>query len=212
MLTAAGPPPDVKTIRQKHSGLQATEHQRAVRNLLAIVKSIAAKSARSAGSLDEFASHFDGRLACLVRTQNMKFRSGTRVDFEELLRGELLAEAASASERVNISGSSVELSGKVPESIALTVHELITNAVKYGALANPPGQVEIRWWFVQPKTLLFEWRERNVSLIDIKPAKTGFGRELIERGLPYEIGAKTSLEFAQGGVRCVLEFDCTSSS
>ena len=96
--------------------------------------------------------------------------------------------------------------------MALAVHELTTNAVKYGALCEPAGRLDVAWRLIDTSAgqrLSLEWREAGVRALDSQPHRNGFGRELIERGLPYELGATTALEFAPGGVRALIEVPLT---
>jgi two-component system CheB/CheR fusion protein len=192
--------------RQK---LLLSELQHRVRNILAVVRSVAARTAASAETLEDFASHFDGRLTTLSRTQNVFARTGdVMVDLEEMVRDELLALAAGDDEQVEISGPTIQLREQAAETFALALHELATNAVKYGALATPNGKVSIQWRLLNTKggqRLALEWRESGVTALDLNPDRRGFGRELIERGLPYELGAATSLTFEPGGVRALIE-------
>lgn len=101
---------------------------------------------------------------------------------------------------------------KRPRRWPLALHELTTNAVKYGALSEPNGRLAVRWRRVNTakgRQLVLEWRETGVRALDLSPSRSGFGRELIERGLPYELGASTSLEFTRGGVRASIELPLT---
>jgi two-component system CheB/CheR fusion protein len=145
----------------------------------------------------------------MSRTQGVLTRTGEgRIDLEELVREELLTHAAHEGEQVEISGPAIALKERAAEVFALALHELATNAVKYGALAQENGRVAISWRVLQTAQggrLSLDWRETGVPALDPKPSRTGFGRDLIERGLPYELGAATSLEFLPGGVRCTVE-------
>jgi two-component sensor histidine kinase len=106
-----------------------------------------------------------------------------------------------------MSGPSVELPTAAAQALGLALHELATNAVKYGALAHPDGKVHIAWSFItegaEPQVSL-EWRESGVEMPATKPERKGYGSELIERALPYQLDAKTKLEFASDGVRCAI--------
>jgi two-component sensor histidine kinase len=102
----------------------------------------------------------------------------------------------------------VQLCGKVAESISLAVHELVTNALKYGALTTPKGHVHVTWRMAERDgrhLLALQWRETGVGLIDVQPRRMGFGRRLLEKALPYELGAETTLRFAPGGVCVSIE-------
>jgi two-component system, chemotaxis family, CheB/CheR fusion protein len=108
---------------------------------------------------------------------------------------------------VDVSGPEIKLRAKAAETLSLAIHELATNAVKYGALSARSGHITVSWQIehASDARLVFEWVETGVPVIDQEPSRSGFGRELIERGLPYELKATTALEFRRGGIRCVIE-------
>ena len=139
----------------------------------------------------------------LTRTTN------GRIDLDELVREELLTHHAPQEPgQVDIAGPDITLRDRAAEIFALALHELATNAVKYGALSQPRGHISVTWRVLKAGAgdrLSLEWRESGVPALDPAPARHGFGRDLIERGLPYELGAATSLEFLPGGVRCTIE-------
>jgi two-component system CheB/CheR fusion protein len=188
------------------------ELQHRVRNILGVVRSIVGRTVRSATSMEELASHLDGRLDTLARTQAVFTRSGdAAVGLEEMIRDEMLAVAA-REEQITVEGPPLRLRREAAETFALALHELTTNAVKYGALARPDGRVSVRWRLIASSSgprLSLEWQESGVPAVDMTPARSGFGRELIERGLPYELGAVTALEFGRGGVRARIEVPLT---
>src|SRR5262249_31939597 len=130
------------------------------------------------------------------------------VDLMELVTGEFLAQVI-PEERVDVRGPPVALSGKAATSLGLALHELTTNSIKFGALATPAGGLSVHcvWDAQQPTNIRLEWRERGVALAPDEPRHHGFGTELIERTLPYELRARTSLEFTSDGVRSVIVFD-----
>jgi two-component system CheB/CheR fusion protein len=170
-----------------------------VKNLMAVVRSIARRTAQNALSLEEFADHFDGRLATLTRTFRILSRTNAfDVDLEELVREELLSQAA--GDRVTAEGPSLRLTQNAAEALGLAIHELAVNAVKYGALAGD-GNLSITW-NKDEAGLHLVWRESGVRTVE--PTHRGFGREWIEQGLPYQLKASTSLEFLPGGVVCTI--------
>jgi len=184
------------------------ELQHRVRNILGVVRSIVAQTVRTSDGLEALAAHLDGRLQSLARVQNVFTRSAeASVDLEEIVRDELLSVGA-REDRVSISGPTVRLRREAAETLALAVHELTTNAVKYGALALDRGRLTVEWRIMNASDgprLSLDWREEDVRLLDTQPARYGFGRELLERGLPYELGATTHLEFLPGGIRARIE-------
>lgn len=183
---------------------ELVNYQHHVNNLLAIVRAIAARTAQNSTDLRDFASHFDGRLAALARTQRLLGRTARfEVDLEELLREELLIHAACDGAQVVIEGPSVRLDQKAAENIGLALHELAVNAVKFGAL-DGGGRLSIRWR-MDRDALVLEWRESDVPAVNTSPVRSGFGREWLEQGLPYQLGATTILSFQPGGLVCTIE-------
>jgi two-component system CheB/CheR fusion protein len=184
------------------------ELQHRARNLLGVVRSIVHRTVKTAPTIEEFAAHLEGRLATLARTHSVLSRDGSAtVELEEIVRDEMVA-AAVREEQLTIGGPLVRLKRQAAETLALALHELTTNAVKYGALSEPAGSLSVTWRIVDAapgKRLSLTWKEDGVRALDTRPSRSGFGRELIEKGLPFEFGAQTSLEFARGGVRATIE-------
>lgn len=183
------------------------ELQHRTRNLLAIVHSIGRQTLRASSSLEEFEQEFGDRLAALSRVQALLSRGdGTSVTLAELIRGEIEAHGAELDgEKVIVSGPPVDLSSREVQVMALAFHELATNATKYGALAQPAGRLAVIWEASEIKKQAFvtiEWRESGVELHPNKHEKRGFGRELIERALGYDLQAETSFDFTADGIRC----------
>lgn len=192
---------------QAHTEILVAELQHRVRNILAVVRSIARRTGDTSVTVEDYAAHLQGRISSLARTQNVLTRTpGSGVNLEELVGDELLAHAVQ-EDQVTIGGPPVRLQGKAAETLGLALHELATNAVKYGALAVQAGGLSVTWKLVpsgEVARLCLEWRETGVPLAG-PPERRGFGRELIERSVPYELGATAELEFLPDGVRCVIE-------
>jgi two-component system CheB/CheR fusion protein len=194
---------------EERQRLLMAELQHRVKNILAVVRSIASRTLENTDDLEDFSAHFDGRLQALARTQNVLTRTGSgKIDLEELVSEELLTHEPHNDGQVTIEGPQIDLKDRAAEIFALALHELATNAVKYGALAHPRGHITVSWRVLRTAAggrLSLEWRESGVPALNPSPTRHGFGRDLIERGLPYELGAATSLEFLPGGVRCTIE-------
>ncbi|CCD88209.1 putative chemotaxis protein methyltransferase [Bradyrhizobium sp. ORS 285] len=192
------------TRAEERQRLLLAELQHRVRNTLGVVRSIARRSAQTSSTVDEYAAHLDGRLGALARTQAAVTRDPEAgVDLEYLLADELMAYKAREGEQVRISGPSMRLQPKAAETLSLAIHELATNAVKYGALSQPAGRVEISWHIdesVDPNELVFEWRERGGP--EVKPSqRKGFGTEILERTLAFELKGRTELSFNPAGLQ-----------
>jgi two-component sensor histidine kinase len=180
-----------------------------VRNVLTMVRAVAQRTVAGGGTPQEIGGRLGGRIDALARTQSLLTRAlGVGVDFEKLVRDELLAQAADLT-ALSISGPPLELSPKAAEVMTLAIHELAANATKYGALAHDAGKVVATWSFREEagsQWLLFEWVESGVDLTGRLGAPAGFGTELITRRVPYELNGRGEVQLRAGGVRCTIEF------
>lgn len=199
---------DMKGLQDRQQVL-LSELQHRTRNLLALVQAIARQTKKSASSVDDFYRQFESRLGALSRVQGVLARTDQRpIDLRQIVQAEI--EAHGAGDAAEIKGPAVELAPSAAQAMALALHELATNAVKYGALRQPPGKLSVHWKLREnegdPRVLL-EWRESGVKIAQPPPEgrRRGYGRELIERALPYQLNAVTNLEFTGDGVRCTVE-------
>lgn len=192
---------------EERQRLLLTELQHRVRNTLSVVRSIARRSAESSSTVEEYAAHVDGRLNAFARTQALVTRDPEGgVDLEYLVVEELLAYNAREGEQMRVSGPEVRFQPKAAETFALAIHELATNALKYGALSQPSGRIEITWRLdesTQPAALVLEWRECGGPAVKPPPRK-GFGTELLERTLAFEFKGQTNLAFNPAGLQCTI--------
>ncbi|MBS0419421.1 MAG: sensor histidine kinase [Proteobacteria bacterium] len=183
------------------------DFQRQVRGLLAIVRSIVRRMAESSGSVEDFAAHLEGRLGALARIQGFLLRApDAPVDLEELVRAEFLAQSI-PDEHFEIKGPRVLLTAKEAGTLGLALHELTTNAIKFGAFASPAGRLSVEWDRCgrSSEYVTLEWRERTRHVVSAATHK-GFGFELIEQTLPYELGGTSSLVLTPSGLQCSITF------
>jgi PAS domain S-box-containing protein len=201
---------DIDNLRglQGRQQVLMAELQHRTRNLLSVVQAIANQTLRSSHSLDSFRSQFSSRLRAISRVQSLLAHVEERaIDLRDLVTAELAAhnDADLNSKKIEVNGPAVALPANAAQAIGLALHELATNAVKYGALAQPSGKLEVRWEVKDrqfaPEVAL-QWVESGVSVE--APVRKGYGRELIERALPYQLNAKTKLNFAPGGIQCEI--------
>lgn len=185
------------------------ELQHRGRNLLATIRTVFARTMETAETLQEATDHFSGRLDALGRYQGLLARRPhATVDFETLVRDELLTFGFGDGDRVALDGPSVRLTHRLAEPIGLAVHELATNSVKFGALSARDGQLSVTWTAAaqgaaEPEPgLAIEWAETGVPVVASAPLRNGFGRDYIEFGLPYQLDAVTSFELRPGGLLC----------
>lgn len=204
----------VTDVHAAHEGeerlrLLMAELQHRVKNILAVVRSIFVRTCETSRTPDDLRSHFEGRLDALARTQSTFVRTPTcGVDLEEVVRSELLSHGGPDDQRIRIGGPAIRLRAVAAEAFGLLVHELATNAAKYGALASGTGNLLVRWRTYdegEGQHLVWEWLESGVPVVDPSPPRTGFGRELIEEGLPYQLGGKSLISFKPGGIACRIE-------
>jgi two-component sensor histidine kinase len=191
----------------------AEELRHRVRNVLAVVRSLIARSAETSDTVQDLAAHLDGRIAAVTRVQSVLMRNPRAgVDLEDLIRDELLAQSAD-DERVKIEGPRISLPAKAAELLTLAIHELATNALKFGALSQASGNLQVTWRLEGTRTsagrLELVWLESGVRVASSAPRREGFGTNLLKRRLPYELAGKAEIEFRPGGLVCQIAFPFT---
>jgi two-component system, chemotaxis family, CheB/CheR fusion protein len=201
----------VKVLRdwtEQHEADQVlvAELQHRTRNLLALVRSIATHTLESAGSLQDFGRQFNSRLAALGRIQSRSARNDVPPTLEEIVKAELNAHGAPVDgERVRVEGPPVALIGSTAQILTLAIHELGANALQYGALGVDSGRLRITW-SVEDTRLRLNWRESGLPVgQDLRPTHWGFGRELIEHVLAYDLLALTRFELTPDGLHCSID-------
>lgn len=200
--------------------VMVAELQHRTRNLIAVVRAIANRTMELTGPTEAFRTQFNDRLAALSRVQGLLSRAEIEpVTIGALIRMELDALGAEASdERITLAGPSVVIRDSIVQTMALAIHELATNARKYGALAADHGTLNVTWTVRQANggtsNLFLEWVEAGVGRAPKEEGDTrkGYGRELIERALPYALHATTSFELNGDGVRCTIDLPLTKSA
>ncbi|KQT45781.1 hypothetical protein ASG47_12590 [Devosia sp. Leaf420] len=195
-------------ISTEHQAVLLAELQHRVRNIMAVIRSIASRSASTADSVASYQSLLAGRLTALARVQALLTRSTeTGTILGTMIEEEVSAHAPQPGQ-VTLDGPPIELGPKAIEVLTLAIHELTTNAAKYGALAVPHGKLTIRWTQqVRRGTdwLHIDWQESGLTDLS-EPRRRGFGSELIERRIPYELDGTGEMQFSPTGLRCTLEF------
>lgn len=207
---------DLHQLRGRQEVLLA-ELQHRTRNLLSVVASVAERTARNASSLEDFLPRLRERLLALSRINGLlsQLDRGQRVTFDALIRAELEARGfleAHGDARVILDGpDGVRLRSASVQTFALAIHELATNAVKYGALSQDDGRLAVHWRLSGadegPRRLVVDWIESGPErpLAPPPAAGGGYGRELIEKALPYQLKARTTYEIGPRGVRCTID-------
>jgi two-component system, chemotaxis family, CheB/CheR fusion protein len=171
-----------------------------VKNTLAVVSSIAERTLPGA----EAKTDLLGRFHALGHTHDLLSQAGwTEAGLRDVILTELAPHIAGDSVNVTVNGPPVMLKPQAALLLALVVHELATNAAKYGALSVADGQVEVDWTIAgdRPTRLELTWTERGGPKIDKLPER-GFGAELIERGIRFELQGEARLGVVDGGLHC----------
>ncbi|SOU08587.1 putative sensory HWE histidine kinase of a two component system [Xanthomonas arboricola pv. fragariae] len=216
---------DVTRRRQWEDRQQVllAELQHRTRNLMGVVRVVFNRTQRSSKTIAELALIYNDRLDALARVQGLlsRLNEGDRILFDELIRVELSAmgaiDAQGQGDRVTLDGpAGVRLRSSTVQTFALALHELATNANKYGALAQAGGQLRVRWRLLgtaKGTRLHIEWSETGVHMPAPGEAAqgSGYGRELIERALPYQLQAETTYALGPDGVRCTIELPVSQS-
>ena len=162
------------------------------------------------GSPEQFRDSFESRLIALSRAHDLLTRSHWEsAQLRNVLLHELKPYIADDLSRVSIEGQDVALPPRMALTLALAFHELTTNAAKYGALSTDTGRVSVRWEVfpagkVAPQRLSLDWVESGGPAVS-NPQRRGFGSQLLERSLRYELRGDTRLQFTSTGVRCHVE-------
>ncbi|RKF18272.1 histidine kinase [Altericroceibacterium spongiae] len=175
-----------------------------VKNTLANVLSIIALTRRRADNLGEFADGLDGRIRALSATHDLLTQSdwGT-TPVRAVVQAELLPYAQSGDHEVTLEGAEVQLAPNDALSLGLAIHELATNAAKYGALSRTGGVVSVVWEMLGDDLVRITWQERGGPPVPPKRGR-GFGIDLIEKIVAHEVGNPVDLRFEPEGVSCVL--------
>lgn len=194
---------------EEHQRLLTGELQHRVKNTLAMVQAIAAQTLRGATDLNEAREAFADRLVSLGRAHDILTQaSWTAAPIVQVIQGALSVHADAGTRRIRTGGPDVLLGAKSALSLALALHELATNATKYGALSNDTGVVDLRWHVVhesEAPRFCLTWSEQGGPPILAPPTRRGFGSRLIERSFAAEVGGEVKLIYAVSGLVCRLE-------
>ena len=175
-----------------------------VKNTLANVLSIMVLTKRRATDLDSFVESLSGRIRALSATHDVLTRSEWGDTYMgDVIDAEVSPYLGEADGQIALSGPEIHLAPSDALSFGLAVHELVTNAAKYGALSTPNGKVSIDWEMVAPDRARVHWQESGGPPVS-PPKRRGFGSELIEKIVAHELRSEVDLRFAPEGVECTL--------
>jgi two-component system CheB/CheR fusion protein len=192
---------------EQHQRLLVDELNHRVKNMLTVVISLASQTLRRSDSLEQFSMIFMGRIHALTSAYSLLSDEGWQtVSLRDLLNEELKPFVASDRRNITLEGPRVLIEPRAALALGMAVHELTTNAVKYGALSVEEGNVKVSWQVASGPDgdqLLLEWSEKDGPEVS-KPTHRGFGTTLIERGLRQDMAATVDIDFATSGITASL--------
>jgi two-component system CheB/CheR fusion protein len=192
----------VMTIREV---AESVELNHRIRRLLALIRSIAVHMQIQDQDAEEAVLHWADRLGAIGRAALTPIAAG--VDLESLVLDELLAHRAHRA-GIIVDGPEVRLNARAAEFVGLLIHELVTNSVKFGALAKSQTQLRVVWWFtgLQDSRLRLEWAESGVGMPPATVRKPGFGSWIVKRLIARELHGEGDMLFLSEGILCTIEF------
>lgn len=197
--TAAAP--DQQLERSHRDQLVMHEMNHRVRNLMSVVSSVCTQTLAQSTSLSEASEKLQERIMSMARCHEAL----TRSDWTNVSLNHLIAEEVRAySDRVSIQGPPFTIAAKSAQMVAMIIHELATNALKYGALSNPDGKVDVSWERADDKMKL-RWVESGGPIVQM-PESTGFGHSIIERAAAHEFETQPEINFDLDGFKYSLLF------
>ena len=208
-LTMAGISIDVTDRKraEEHRALLADELNHRVKNSMATMQSIAHQTLRNATSLEDAHRTLDARLQSLSLAHDVLTRvSWVGAPLADVVEAALQAFRGGAEQRFHIEGPEVWLTPRLTLALSMALHELATNAVKYGALSTDRGHVTLTWEVEgeRPAQLRMRWKESGGPEVRA-PARKGFGSRLVERALAAEVGGTAAIDYAREGVVFTLD-------
>jgi two-component system, chemotaxis family, CheB/CheR fusion protein len=184
-----------------------------VKNILAIVSAVIAQTLKASATPGAFAAAMEGRIAAIARAHSLVIQRG--VQREASLRKLITTELAPYNRRgynIAIDGEDVALTPRAGFALSLAIHELASNAAKYGSLSTPAGRLTVAWvdtGEMANRKLDLIWMEADGPVVK-PPVRQGFGTKLLERGLVHELDATVNAEFRESGLRYTIEIPLTA--
>jgi PAS domain S-box-containing protein len=205
---------DDRKVSEAHHQLLARELEHRMKNTMAMVGAIASQTFRTAATKEEARTIFDARLRALNQAHDVLVASSwASAPISVVVEGALQPHRTAES-RIEISGPTVDLTAKQALALSLALHELATNATKYGALSTPDGTIEVNWDYHpsnEGPRLGFRWRESGGPPVS-PPSRRGFGSRLIESALSSDFGCSVKVDYRPAGVICSFETRLASST
>jgi len=200
-------------LRARRRQLQTREHldrqlmmtaelDHRVKNMLAVIQALVLRTGDGAQSLEEFSENLRGRIHAMTQTHRLLSESQWEgAELRAIVESELAAYRSGDGDNVEVGGPNVLLKPRAAAAVSMALHELATNAAKYGAFSTRRGHVEVVWEREDDGRLGLRWTEAGGPPV-VAPTRRGFGTRAIEQALGYELNGAVRLEFRPGGVSC----------
>jgi light-regulated signal transduction histidine kinase (bacteriophytochrome)/CheY-like chemotaxis protein len=172
-----------------------------VRNILGLIRGLITQGRERAQTLEEFASVIGGRVQALARAHDqITIDNWGPASLRTLFTAETSAYLNAKADRVVLEGPDLLLDPRAFSTLALVVHELLTNSAKYGALADSIGKVAVHWGLTANGQLKIDWQEEGGPPVRA-PTRRGFGSTVIERSIPFDLNGEANIQYALAGVK-----------
>ncbi len=192
----------VQAEEQRNAIGQELQHR--VGNLLTLVQVIARRTAGAVDSLPAFLERFDERMQSMARTHSYLIGTNwNRMSVGEVVARQLQHGNADLAAQMNLGGDEVVLRASEAQLLSMAIHELTTNSLKYGALKDAAGRLEVRWSQVGEAGFRFAWIESGVGAVSAS-GRTGFGSMILDTILPTQLGGKAERQFGPDGLTYVI--------
>lgn len=189
---------------EQHRDLLARELDHRIKNLLATVQALARQSFKDAHLAEPSLQAFYGRLAVMADAHKLlTAQQAESADIGAVIEMAIGPFSSKEQSRFTLTGPALDLHAKAALSLAMALHELCTNAAKYGALHGETGEVAIGWALTESSQLIITWRESGGPSVET-PTSKGFGSRMIERALAADLGATVSFDYAPTGLVCTI--------
>jgi len=203
-----------RKVAEEHVKFLMGEITHRSKNLLSVIQAIASQTGRTADTFEDFQKRFAQRLQGLAASHDLLvLRDWQGASLADLVRDQLALFTEPGSERINVSGPDILLRPEAAEAIGLALHELATNAVKYGALSVLGGHVTISWALedsgTETRQFLVNWVERGGPAVT-PPSRTGFGHVVFDRLVTKSLNGKVAIDFAHEGLGWKLSIPSTT--
>lgn len=200
-----------RTAALEHRQLILRELGHRTKNQLAIIQSIAHQTQRNSTSLNSFITAFNGRIQGLAASHDILAKQQWQaIPISELVKSQVAILVNETDNSIVISGPDIALTAIHAEALGLALHELTTNATKYGALSVAQGRVKIQWHITNvsgPAQIFFEWQEAGGPMIKKPPARQGFGTRVLDGMVAQSLNGKSLLDYQPQGLYWRVEWD-----